>query len=47
MQALELQPTPSIWLSVVGKVGTDQPELVFTMPAASGDAAGDVELAAV
>jgi hypothetical protein len=47
MHALVVQPTPSISVSAAGKVATDQPVLVFTIPVASGEAAGDVELAGI
>jgi hypothetical protein len=47
IHALVVQSTPSIPVMVDGKDATDQPELVFARPSATGDTLGEVALVAV
>src|ERR1019366_6630248 len=44
MHAVDVQPTSSIRVIEDGNEATDHPELVFAMPAATGDAFGEVAL---
>jgi hypothetical protein len=44
MHALDVQLTLSIRVMEDGNEATDHPELVFTMPVATGDAPGEVAL---
>jgi hypothetical protein len=47
IHALVVQPRSSIRVMLDGKDATDQPELVFAMPSATGDTLGAVALVAV
>jgi hypothetical protein len=47
MHSVVVQPRSSIRVIVDGNVAADHPELVFTVPIASGDALGEDALVAI